>query len=268
MASIINGVGTKTNTSHLEQARAKLNQTLQRLSTGSRINNAHDDAAGLQISDNLRADIRINNQARINANNGLGRLNVADSTLSESSNLLARAAEITVQAASGTTSQAGKDALNAEYQEILSSLDSIHANTKFDGQALFGSSTDVRVGETASETVQLNVGSVNSGALGLAGGDISTAAGASAALSNITSAIESVSANRGEIGAKQGRLENTINTLATVNEAVAEAESQIRDADIADEVVKKTQADILSKSSASALSHRLDQQKSVLSLLQ
>ena len=119
MGSILNNVGALGNANNLAQAQKKLNNTLLRLSSGSRINNAFDDAAGLQISNNLRADIRINNQARINANNGLGITNIADGSLSEASDLLARAAEISVQAGSGTTSAAGKDALNQEFQEIL-----------------------------------------------------------------------------------------------------------------------------------------------------
>lgn len=268
MASILNNVGNFGANRNLASAQMKLKLTLNRLSTGSRINSAFEDAAGLQISNNLRADIRINNQAKVNANIGMGMTEIADGSLTQATDLLSRAAELSMQASSGTTSQAGRDAINQEYQEILGQLDSLGVNTKFDGQSLFGSNTDVRVGEDASQTVSITPGDLSTASLGLAGGDLSSAANASTALGNITSAIESVSAQRGQLGATQQRLSSTIEAIDTQVEAITAAESQIRDADIATEVTNLTKYQILEKSSIAAQSQSRLSQQSVLSLLQ
>ena len=268
MPSFLNNIGALSNSRQIESTQKKLNTTLLRLSTGSRINRAFEDAAGLQISNNLRADIRINNQAKINANNGLGLTAVADGTLEQANDLLSRAAEISIQAASGTTSQEGKDALNAEYQEILGQLDSLGINTKLDDKQVFGSSTDVRVGEETSESVSIDVANLSAADLGLGGSDLSSAAGASSALAGITAAIEQVSAERGNIGAKAQSLTNAINSLDTRNIATIEAESRIRDADIAQEVVNLTQAQILSQSSVASQAQSLKNQQGLLNLLQ
>lgn len=268
MASIFNNVNSLTANSNLAKSQMKLKLTLNRLSTGSRINSAFEDAAGLQISNNLRADIRIQNQARVNANIGMGMTNIADGSLTEATDLLSRAAELSMQAASGTTSDAGREAINAEYQEILGQLDSLGVNTKYDGQSLFGSNTDVRVGEDASQTVNISPGSLSTADLGLAGGDLLDPANASAAIGNITSAIESLSAQRGQLGATQQRLSSTIEAIDTQVEAITAAESQIRDADIADEITNLTKYQILEKSSIAAQSQSRLSQQSVLSLLQ
>lgn len=268
MASILNNNSFLSNNRQLANSQNKLKQTLARLSSGSRINRAFEDAAGLQISNNLRADIRINNQARINANNGLGITNIADGALTEATDLLTRAAEITMQAASGTTSSAGRDALDQEYQEILGQLDSLGVNTKFDGQALFGEQVDVRTGETTDESVSIDPGSLSTTDLGLNGSSINSLADADAAIGSITSAIEQLSAQRGRLGATQSRLQSTIDAIDTRNEATVAAESQIRDADIADEVVNLTKFQILGRAGVAAQSQSRLQQESVLRLLQ
>jgi flagellin len=268
MASIINNTGALGINRSFGASEKGLNNTLRRLSTGSRINRAFEDAAGLQISNNLRADIRINNQARQNANIGLGISNIADGALSGASGLLERAAEISVQAASGTTSDAGREALNDEFQNILQELDSLGANTKFDGENIFGGSFDVRTGEEASQTVNVSADPLSSGDLGLAGADLLSEGGASTALAGIQNAIESVSSRRGEIGATQQRLSTTINSLDVTSENIQAAESQIRDADVAAETVRLTKFKILAQSSISAQAQSNNLQAgAVLSLL-
>ncbi len=267
MASIINNVGAINAQRNLATSQAGLNNTINRLSTGLRINRAHDDAAGLSISNNLRADVKILNQARRNANDGLGRLAVIDLVSEEASNLLTRAAELAEQAASGTTTSAGRAALNSEFQEIQDALDDLDANTKFDGTAVFGSAFTVRVGEAATEIVSVGSISVDSGTL-LVTGDLTTSGTASTALGTITTAIESISTSRGTVGAKSARLQTLVNSLGISAENIQAAESQIRDADVASEVVNLTKYQILSQSGVSALAQANQSSQSVLSLLQ
>jgi flagellin len=266
MASIINNISSMTANRNLAASQAGLTNTINKLSTGLRINRASDDAAGLQISNNLRADVKILNQARRNANDGLGRLAVIDLVSEEATNLLTRAAELAEQAASGTTTTAGRTALNAEFTEIKSALTDLNTNTKFDGTAVFGLAMDIRVGETSGETVSISSFDIGATGLGLAG-TLDTSANASTALGQITSAIETVSTNRGTIGAKSQRLMTLVNSLGITSENIQAAESQIRDADIASEVVNLTKFQILSQSGVSALAQANQSAQSVLSLL-
>ncbi len=146
MASILNNIAAIKSTRNLGLSEIGLNRTIERLSTGERINQSYDDAAGLQISSNLRADIRILNQARRNANDANGRIAIAEGVMEEATNLLSRAAELAEQAASGTTSTPGRTALDQEYQEILGALNSLNSDTKFDGLQVFNFNFDVRIG--------------------------------------------------------------------------------------------------------------------------
>lgn len=266
MASIINNVSALNAQRNLATTQSNLNTTINRLSTGLRINRAHDDAAGLAISNNLRADVKILNQARRNANDGLGRLAVQDLVAEEATNLLTRASELAEQASSGTTTSAGRVALNAEFTEIKSALAALDSDTKFDGVSVFGSQFDVRVGENASETVSLSSIDIDNTTLGVTG-NLLTSGTAGTALTAITSAIETVSSSRGSIGAKSARLQTVVNSLGINSENITAAESQIRDADIASEVVNLTKFQILSQSGVSSLAQANQSAQSVLSLL-
>jgi flagellin len=266
MASIVNNIGALRGARNLATSQEGLNRTINKLSTGLRINRAHDDAAGLQISNNLRADVRILNQARRNANDGLGRLAVQDLVSEEATNLLTRAAELAEQAASGTTSTNGRTALDAEFTEIKSALNALQTDTKFDGTAVFGTTFDVRVGENTSESVSITSTVIAASSLGVTG-SLTTSANAGAALAQITSAIETVSTSRGSIGAKSQRLQTIVNSLGVLSENIQASESQIRDADIASEVVNLTKFQILSQSGVSALAQANQSAQSVLSLL-
>ena len=266
MASIINNVSALNAQRNLATTQSNLNTTINRLSTGLRINRAHDDAAGLAISNNLRADVKILNQARRNANDGLGRLAVQDLVAEEATNLLTRASELAEQASSGTTTSAGRVALNAEFTEIKSALTALDSDTKFDGVSVFGSQFDVRVGENASETVSLSSIDIDNTTLGVTG-NLLTSGTAGTALTAITSAIETVSSSRGSIGAKSARLQTVVNSLGINSENITAAESQIRDADIASEVVNLTKFQILSQSGVSSLAQANQSAQSVLSLL-
>lgn len=267
MASILNNIVSLTASRNLASSQKALNRTINRLSTGLRINRASDDAAGLQISNNLRADIRIMGQARRNANDGVGVIQIADGVLEEATNLLTRAAELAEQAASGTTTAAGRAALDQEYTEIRFALDAMGSDTKYDGMSVFGNFFDIRVGETSTEKVSISVASLTQNDLSLNGTDLTTSGNASTAIASVLSAIETVSSNRGVLGAKQARLNTIVNSLGILIENTTAAESQIRDADIATEVVNLTRYQILTQTGVSALAQANASAQSVLSLL-
>jgi flagellin len=267
MASILNNVGAMQSRRNLGISERNLNDTIGKLSTGMRITKASDDAAGLQISNNLRADIKILGQAKRNANDGIGRIQIADGVLEEATNLLTRAAQLSEQAASGTTSSAGRVALNQEFTEIKSAINDLGTNTKIDGSTIFGNSTTVRVGESATEAVTFNVAALSDSGLSINSDTLLTSASASTAMANILSAIETVSSERGELGAKQQRLFTLINSLGITAENTQAAESQIRDADVAEEVVNLTKFQILTQTGVSSLAQANQSAQSVLSLL-
>jgi len=267
VASILNNIASLNAQRNLRLSEVGLNRTINRLSTGERINNSYDDAAGLQISSNLRADIRVLNQARRNANDANGRIAIAEGVMEEGVNILTRAAELAEQAASGTTTAAGRAALDQEFQEIKNQLNSLDSDTTYDGQTVFNFTFTTRVGENATEIVTITTVAIDATSLAVTG-DLLTSNNASAALGTVLTAIETVSSNRGALGAKAQRLNTLINSLGISAENIQAAESQIRDADVAEEVVNLTKFQVLTQTGVSALAQANQSTQSVLSLLQ
>ena len=172
MASILNNVSALGASRQLGITGAGLQQTIQRLTTGQRINRASDDAAGLGISNKLGADIRIANQGKRNANDGISYLQVADGVLDEVTNLLTRAAELSEQAKTGTISNSNRANIDAEFQNIIKTIGDIGQNTKFNGAEVF-TSTAVSVSVGGFSAIALTVGTISSSttaALGLTAG--------------------------------------------------------------------------------------------------
>jgi flagellin len=272
--------------------QVNMNRTLERLSTGLRINSAADDAAGLAIAENLRADVTALNQGIRNANEGINVINIVDSALGEVGNLLNRAVTLAEQAASSTSgedSSVSKEALNDEYNEILSEIDRISDTIEFNGQSLLGTASDGSAG--ASMDIQVGLGSgsndrltittqglsatststnLGSGALGLGDANdarLLAASNAQAELVEIQDAISNVNDMRGDLGAKFNRLEHTIEVLNVQSESLTASESSIRDADMAQEVVNMTKFQVLNQAGLASLSQANATSQSVLSLL-
>ena len=214
--------------------------------------------------------MRVANQGQRNANDGVSYLQVADGVTDEITNLLTRAAELAEQAASGTSGPdlgTGKTAIDAEYQNIIKSIDDLNTNTTFNGAAVYGSTLTVAVG--GYSPVTLNVSKVDTTTLyGGAAKDLTTAANASAELANIKKAIDTLSGIRGGFGATQQQLTSLANSLGIQSENLTAASSQIRDANVADEVVNLNKFQILNQSGTSALSQANQAAQSVLKLLQ
>jgi flagellin len=271
MTSILNNVAALGASRQLGVTAVGLQKTIQRLTTGQRINNASDDAAGLGISNQLGADIRIASQGRRNANDGVSYLQVADGVLNEVTNLLTRASELAQQAQTGTVSATNRSALDAEFQNIITSIADIGQSTKFNGTTVFsGSALTVAVAGFSSVIVSVSsFSSSASVALGLTAGtsSLTTAAGASAVAAILVTALTSVSSLRASIGAGEQQLASVSNSLGIQVENFTAAYSQIRDANIADEVVNLTKFQILNQSGTSALGQANQSSQNILALL-
>ena len=263
MASILNNIGALGASRQLGITNQGLQQTIQRLTTGSRINKASDDAAGLAISNKLNADIKVAGQGQRNANDGISYLQVGDGVLDTVTNLLTRAAQLAQQAQTGTVDTTGRAALDAEFSNIVASIADIEKSTTFNGQTVFGTTLNVAVAGYTSVAVNVttfnSLTSVNS---------LASVTSASAAALAITSMITSVSALRGTIGANESRLQAVSDTLGIQVENFTAAYSQIHDANIADEVVNLSKFQILNQSGISALSKANQSGQSILALLQ
>jgi len=250
----------------------QLQRSVERLSSGLRITRASDDAAGLGVSETLRAHIRSINQATRNANDGISLTQVADGAASTIGNLLSRLRELTTQSASGTIGTTERSYLDQEFVTLRSEIDRIATVSEFNGQALLSGATNsfevfvgFKSGTGNALTADLNDLDVSS--IGLSGVNISTSANAQSALSNIDSAISAVATARAEYGSIQNRFEAAISNLQVTSENFIAAESRIRDADIAYETSQFTKNQVLVQSGVAVLAQANSLPQQALALL-
>lgn len=254
--SVINNLNSINAQRNLGVSTYGLNNTLGKLSSGMRIVNAGDDAAGLAIGNGLQADFMALSQAVRNANDGIGIVQVADGALSQMSDMLGRATQLATQAASGTLGDAERSMINTEYQQIMQEIDRVVDTTNYKGENLFSQDGSVNksiyVGDTqVQSTIDISIGGgagVGTAAMGLSGTSLSTAEGAVDALSKIQGAIRNVSEMRGSLGAQQNRIVNSIGVIQIQSQNILAAESTIMDANMADEVSNLTKFRILAQS--------------------
>lgn len=239
----------------LRRNTTDLNKSLERLSSGLRINRAADDAAGLAIAEGFRALIRGSQVAQRNAQDGVSLVQTADGALSESLNILQRIRELAVQAANGTNSTQNRQALDLEVRQLLEQIDDIALDTQFNGLFILSAAQTVtlQAGPQPGQTLTLAVSGAKTSDLNITTVSISTIALAVSAISSIDLALQSVSTLRANFGALQNRLEFTINTLAIQEENSSVSESVIRDADIAVETARFTRNQILVSAGTSVL---------------
>ena len=258
---------------NLSLSNARLDRSLERLSSGLRINRASDDAAGLAISERFRAQIRGLQQAERNANDGVSLLQVAEGSLNETSGILIRLRELAVQSANGTLGTGERAALDEEFQAQLTEIDRIANVTQFNGvQILDGSAPTItfQVGTNNTANDQIAVTGVNatSAGLGVAGTAIATQSGSLAVLSALDTAINSVASLRGGFGAAQNRLESAIRSIQISTENTSAAESRIRDVDVASETAALTRNQVLQQAGISVLAQANVSTQVALRLLQ
>ncbi|MFN3244198.1 MAG: flagellin [Planctomycetota bacterium] len=260
-----------------QRALASINERLagnfRRLATGLRINTAADDAAGLAISERLRAQVRSLDQARRNAQDGISLVQTGEGALDEVGNILLRLRELAVQSANGTISSADRQTLDEEFQVLVDEIDRIGRSTAFNGiNLLDGSSSTVtfQVGAGTDQTVNtLSAGlsPVLATGLGLDVLGLSNVGAATTAMDAIDTAIDSVARTRGRFGAMQNRLQFTINNLTVQAENLAAAESRIRDVDIARETADLARNQILQQAAVAILAQANSQPQLALQLI-
>jgi flagellin len=238
-----------------------LDRSVQRLSSGLRINVAADDAAGLSISERLRAFTRSINQAVRNAQDGISLTQTAEGGLTEIGRILTRMRELTTQSASGTLDETARGALDAEYQQLRLEIDRIVNVTEFGGVKLIngglsaGVAMQVGFRATSDDRISITIPTTTASAIGITGvaTSIATATGAQSALVSVDSAIVTVAGRRGELGALQNRLGTTISNLRIASENFTAADSRIRDADFAAETAIFTRNQILVQAATAIL---------------
>ncbi|MCP4572070.1 MAG: flagellin FliC [bacterium] len=272
------GIRINTNVSsvntqrHLYNTTARFQKSMEKLSSGLRINRAGDDAAGLAISEGLKADIRALDQAGRNAADGISMVQVGEGALDEVSGLLIRMKELSEQSMTGTLSNSERAYLDAEYTALTSEIDRISDSAEFNGVALLdgsGGTVNIQVGITSAATdrVQVDLSSdLDSAGLTTTTG-IDTAANAATALDEIDAAIASVSSARSDFGAVQNRLESSIRNISMTAENLSAANSRMRDVDVAKETAAMTSYQILQQAGVSVLAQANQTSGLALSLL-
>lgn len=272
MAQVINTNIASLNTQRaLTSSQGSLQTSLQRLSSGLRINSAKDDAAGLAITERFTAQIRGLNQGTRNANDAISLAQTAEGALQEITTAVQRMRELAVQAVNATNSQADRTSLQQEVSQLQSEITRV-AGTKFNGTAVVGvsaTSFTFQVGANAGDTIQVTTSNVLSGtsvAVVLAG-TVSTAASASDMLTAVDNYLNSVNSLRATLGAVQNRFEAVVRNGQNVAENLTASRSRIQDADFAMETASLTRAQILQQAGISMLSQANSLPQNVLSLL-
>jgi len=242
---------------NLSVTQGQLSKSLEKLSSGFRINRAADDAAGLAISEGLRSQVGGLKVAVRNAQDGISVAQTAEGALAEVHSMLQRMNDLAVQYNNGTQNVDSQAALQSEFDALSSEIDRIQTSTQFNGVDLFNNaSVDFQVGTTATDVLSVDLS-----------GSVSTAALDITDNTTVTDAITATSTLRGELGAVSNRFEHTINNLNVAVENLSASESRIRDTDMASEMVNFTRANILSQAGTAMLAQANQAPQSVLQLL-
>ncbi|MEC7274894.1 MAG: flagellin [Bdellovibrionota bacterium] len=259
----------------LGNVKKQQGSSLEKLASGSRINKAGDDAAGLAISEKLKADIRGTRQATRNAGDGISLIQTAEGGMNEVNNILIRLRELSVQSASDTIGDTERSYSDKEFQQLVTEVGRIAESTEFNGKRLLngeGDDMDFQIGLYNDEnndrlTYQPGQSSVTTDNLGIEGLTVSSKEDSQTNLEVLDNAISTVSENRATLGALQNRLTSTINNLEVKTENLSAANSRIRDTDVAAESAELAKANILTASSTSVLAQANNSSSSALQLI-
>lgn len=251
---------------------AASNKALLRISSGYRINSAADDPAGLAISEKMRAQIRGLNMAGKNIQDGIGLVQTAEGALNETHAMIQRMRELAVQAASDTLTDKDRELINQEYQQLKEEITRSAQQTEFNTKKLLNGDHEntpikIQAGANAGQTIDLYIGGMSSTSLGLDNSDILTRENADKAIEELDDALNKVSMERSRMGAYQNRMEHAYNNVMNTAENLTAAESRIRDADIAKEMMNFVKANILLQASQYIMRLHMQQAYSVLTLL-
>jgi flagellin len=265
--------------SSLSNADKAMSSSLEKLSTGLRVNRASDDAAGLAVSERLRSQIRGLGRAKMNAQDGIALMQIAEGAAGEIDEVLQRQRELAVQASTDTLTSTDRSYLDAEFKQLSDEVDRITKSAQYNSMTLldgtgFGGGTagsTLHVGANAgtADEIKVTITAVSTGSLGTSSGTVgvSTQSAASTALTKLDTALNTVNKMRADIGSYVNRLEHTINNLSNQEFNTQDAESRIRDVDFAMETTSFSRNQILVQSSTSMLAQANQKPQSVLSLL-
>jgi len=275
MALVVNtNIASITATNHLSKTQGAMEQAMERLASGKRVNGAADDAAGLAISSRMTSQIRGLNQAIRNANDGISLAQTAEGALVEIENMLQRMRELAVQSKNGTNIAADRTYLNDEFEALTTEIERVRDASRFNNQALFtsadaGTTFTFQIGYSANSSEDQLVLTVASfGAAGLVGLDIDAVANASNAIGTLDTELDTIRASRADLGATINRLNYTVDNLANVVVNTEAARSRIVDADFAQESAALSRAQILQQAGTAMLAQANAAPQSVLALLQ
>jgi len=247
-------------------------KALERLSTGYRINRAGDDPAGLAISEKMRGQISGLNMASKNIQDGISMVQTAEGALNETHAMLQRMRELSVQAANDTLTDDDRARIDVEFQELKKEVTRISTDTEFNTRKLLNGDNattplKIQAGANAGQTIDLTMNDMSADAIGITDASIATRDEADASISTLDAAIKSVSMERSRLGAYQNRMEHAYNVNVNTAENVTAAESRIRDADIAKEMMNFTKANILQQAAQYAMAMHMQTAQGMLQLL-
>lgn len=258
--------------SNMNKNWAAANKALLRISSGYRINSAADDPAGLAISEKMRAQIRGLNMAAKNIQDGISLVQTAEGAMNETHAIIQRMRELSVEAANDTLTDEDRRLIDLEFQQLKEEITRIATQTQFNTRTLLNgdyetNSLKIQVGANSGQYMEIFIGGIDSTKLGLDSLDITTRDNANHAIGALDKALNDVSYERSRLGAYQNRLEHAYNNVVNTADNLAAAESRIRDADIAKEMMNYTKASILAMAAQHVLSLHMQQARSILMLL-
>jgi len=275
--SLLTNVASLNAQRNLNSTQGALSSSIGKLSSGLRINAAGDDAAGLGISENLKAQVRSISQAQRNANDGISMSQVAEGAMNEMQGIVSRMRELAVQSANSTLGGTERGYIQTEFTQLSQEINRIGAVTDFNGQKLLDGSASagltfqVGIYNSANDRLSMSITKLTTSTLGstakIATATLSTAAGAQAAIGVFDKAVQQLSQARAKVGASQNRMSVTISNLASSHENLSAANSRIRDVDVASETANLTRAQILSQAGLAVLAQANQMPQSALSLL-
>jgi flagellin len=274
MPVISTNIAANTALRYLNANSAAESASLAKLSSGSRITSAKDDASGLAIATGMNADLTVLQQASTNVTSGTAVLNTADGALSNISDILQRMKTLTATAQSGSASTNDLSYVDAEFQQLKSQVDDIATNTKFngvgllDGTSAYSTGVAFLVGTSSADTLTVTLGGADTTTLGVNADAITSAATAGTAMTNLDSALTTISAARANVGATESRFAFQGEVISTSVNSLQTAKSAITDVDIAAEQTKFTSAQTLTSAAISALAQANSMSQSLLKLLQ
>jgi flagellin len=278
--TLLANVTSLTAQRQLRTSQGSLEQSLERLSSGLRINRSADDAAGLGISENLKADIRSLAQAQRNANDGISLTQVAEGAMNEMQGIVGRMRELAVQSSNGTLGQTERDYIQTEFVELKAEIGRLAEVTEFNGtkvlngEASNGLTIQIGIHSSANDRLTMSIARLSASTLGdvsaaafIEGQSLSNASAARASLSVFDSAIQSLSNARAKLGAVQSRMSVAVTNLSSAQENLSAANSRIRDVDVASETANMTRYQILTQAGVSVLGQANQLPALALSLL-